>query len=256
MLYSGLVSITFRQLSTNDIIALCFQAGIDAIEWGGDIHVPHGDFARARQVRRITEEANLKIASYGSYYWAGHNDELEFEKVLQTAIELNAPVIRVWAGKKSPRDVEESYYNKVVDDSRRISDLAQNKGVKITFEFHRKTLTETNHSAKTFIETVSHNNVRINWQRPVGADESYCIEGLKSILPWLSNVHVFYWGSDPNEPLFLQEGAESWINYINLIRSTNRDHYLMIEFVKDNKPENFLRDAKTLSNWLKQLKYH
>ncbi len=41
MIKSGLVSITFRQLTCEQIVDLVSKAKLDAIEWGGDIHVPH-----------------------------------------------------------------------------------------------------------------------------------------------------------------------------------------------------------------------
>jgi hypothetical protein len=46
MIQTGLVSITFRQLSPPAIIDLVRQAGLEGIEWGGDVHVPHGDLGR------------------------------------------------------------------------------------------------------------------------------------------------------------------------------------------------------------------
>ena len=41
MIESGLVSITFRKLTVEKIIELVKEAGLQGIEWGGDVHVPH-----------------------------------------------------------------------------------------------------------------------------------------------------------------------------------------------------------------------
>src|SRR6185312_13188931 len=100
MISPGLVSITFRALTPAEVIALARQAGLRGIEWGGDIHVPHGNGARAREVKEMTAEAGLTVAAYGSYYRAGQADSsgLTFDAVLETALELGAPLIRVWAG--------------------------------------------------------------------------------------------------------------------------------------------------------------
>jgi len=68
MIFPGLVSITFRKLSPEQIIELVRKAGLSGIEWGGDIHVPHGDIARAKEVKSMTKEAGLRVAVYGSYY--------------------------------------------------------------------------------------------------------------------------------------------------------------------------------------------
>ena len=65
---AGLVSITFRQLSAEKIVGLVSAAGLQGIEWGGDIHVPHGDVKRAEEVKRMTLDSGLEVSAYGSYY--------------------------------------------------------------------------------------------------------------------------------------------------------------------------------------------
>lgn len=40
---TGLVSVTFRQKSVEEIAALTAEAGLSGVEWGGDVHVPPGD---------------------------------------------------------------------------------------------------------------------------------------------------------------------------------------------------------------------
>ena len=71
MIQGGLVSASFRALAPGEIVDLVAQAGLAGIEWGGDVHVPHGDVACAREVYRRTVDAGLTVCSYGSYYRAG-----------------------------------------------------------------------------------------------------------------------------------------------------------------------------------------
>lgn len=47
MLVSGLVSVSFRDLDDDRIVELCARAGLQGIEWRGDVHQPHGDTKRA-----------------------------------------------------------------------------------------------------------------------------------------------------------------------------------------------------------------
>ena len=68
MIQPGLVSVTFRKLTPAEIVALVKQAGLKGIEWGGDLHVPHGDLVRAREVRELTHEGGLGVAACGSGY--------------------------------------------------------------------------------------------------------------------------------------------------------------------------------------------
>ena len=50
---TGIASITFRQLTAEQIIALCRENALQSIEWGGDVHVPHGDIAVAEKVGEV-----------------------------------------------------------------------------------------------------------------------------------------------------------------------------------------------------------
>ena len=67
MIRPGLCSVTLRALEPSAVVELAAAAGLEAIEWGGDVHVPPGDVDRAGQVRTLTEGAGLAVASYGSY---------------------------------------------------------------------------------------------------------------------------------------------------------------------------------------------
>ena len=60
MIKPGLVSITFRNLSVQEISGLAAKSGLVGIEWGGDVHVPHGDVGAARKVRKLTVDAGWK----------------------------------------------------------------------------------------------------------------------------------------------------------------------------------------------------
>jgi len=63
MFKTGLVSITFRKLNTDEIIDLVQRSGLEGIEWGGDVHVPHGNIDNAQEVGRKTREAGINVAS-------------------------------------------------------------------------------------------------------------------------------------------------------------------------------------------------
>ncbi len=171
MIQPGLVSITFRQLTPEEIIDLVSQAGLSGIEWGGDIHIPHGDIERAAEVRKMTQEAGLMVAAYGSYYRLGGKDSPKFENVLVSAVALETPKIRVWAGEKSSEAADVNYRQKVIDDAKRIADIAAEKGITIVTEWHGNTLMDKLDSALAFLAEVGRDNFKTYWQplvdRPV-----------------------------------------------------------------------------------------
>lgn len=254
MIYPGLVSVTFRKLTPAEIVALVKKAGLTGIEWGGDIHAPAGDLGRAREVRELTEQSGLRVAAYGSYYragaGAGSGNNPPFEQVLETAIELGAPTIRVWPGNVASTEAGEQGRWRVIEDLRRISRLAAAHGVSVSTEFHGGTLTDTNESAARMLVEVDDSNCRSYWQPHNGEATPDCVEGLRAVLPCLGNIHVFHWWPTAAERHSLAAGAERWAAFWPLIREAAGDRFALLEFVREDSPESFLRDAATLKSWL------
>ena len=255
MIHTGLCSITFRDLPPKEIVQLVSKAGLDSIEWGGDVHVPHGDLTKAREVRAITEDAGIEIVSYGSYYKVGvsENNGLTFESVLATAVELCAPNIRVWAGDRGSEESEQGYIDQVIADSIRIADMAVKESVTVSYEYHVNTLTDTLDSALGLLNIVDHPNMLCYWQPPFNSKVEQNLEAIAQLLPWLSIIHVFYWPEGPEVQFRpLSEGAEKWSKYLSALASSKNTMYTLLEFVRDNSPHQFLEDARTLQTWLKQ----
>lgn len=251
MIKTGLVSITFRQLTPEQIVRLVEKAGLQAIEWGGDVHAPHGDTEAARKVRKLTEQAGLEISSYGSYYRVGVNGSRnpEFNEVLDTALELQAPCIRVWAGNKEAQECEESYYRYIADQTQRIAELCAKHNISIAYEYHNGTLTNTAESTIKLLKMVNHPYVTTYWQPIHGAGVEKNSKDLKKLIEYVSNVHVFHWWPDERARRMLKEGEGHWKEYFRILGNSGKKRYALLEFVKNDKPENFLEDAKTLKGY-------
>lgn len=246
ILKTGLLSVTFRKLTANEIVSLVVKAKLDAIEWGGDIHVPHGDIQIAKDVAHMTEEEGLSIASYGSYYRVGcsEHQNLPFEKVLESAIALKAPAIRVWAGDRSSELADEAFWDEAVKDSKRIADLAQSAGIQIHYEYHKNTLTDTNETTLRLLNLVAHDNVLSNWQPMTDWNANQRLISLSNLGDKLANIHAFNW--EPGIRLPLNDAYQEWQTYISYLKSMNKSRFVMLEFVKDDQPEQFLQDAEVL----------
>lgn len=251
MLHGGLVSITFRGLKPEEVVKLAAKSPLRGIEWGGDIHVPHGNLQQARKVRRMTEGGGLKTCSYGSYYRVGESERhgLPFQAVLESALELNAPTVRVWAGAKGSDAADEAHWSRVAEDSRRIAGMAAAEQVAVAFEFHCHTLTDTRQTAVRLLREAGHDNLYCYWQPPAGAGHQECIQGLRDIGERLSHIHAFHWEQRAGEIVRrpFSEGRVRWADYLKLAATAPADRFALLEFVEDDEPEKFLRDAGTLA---------
>lgn len=254
MIQSGLTSVTFRSFPPDEIITLACQAGLDGVEWGGDVHVPHGDLERATEVGRATREAGLTVSSYGSYYRAGGSaaEEVNFQSVLKTAEALGAPVVRVWAGTTGSTETDDQQKANVIADLQRITSLAESANIEIALEHHRDTLTDRMDSALDLLLAVDAGNLRMYWQPQLDEDIAQREESLGCFLPFLSHVHVYHWihTGDSYERRPLAEGAMEWQQYFDVVHATGREHFALLEFVQDDSPEQLYADAETLNELL------
>ena len=250
MLRSGLVSITFRSLSAAEVIDLACTAGINGIEWGSDVHVPPGDIQRAREVKHMTEDAGLSVSAYGSYYRLLRDEPHPFEAVLASAVALGAPTIRVWAGNQPSSAVDAAERARIVEQSRRVADMAAAQGLSIAYEYHSNTLTDTLASALDLLRAVDHPNVRTFWQPPNGMPPAESRTGLDAVAEWVSNIHCFHWWPTSKDRHPLGDGEANWMLYFEKIAMLPGDRFVSVEFVKDDAPAQFLEDAAALKRWL------
>ncbi len=252
MLYSGALSITFRKLSCEEFIELVRKAELSSIEWGGDVHVPPGDLDNASRVGSLTRQAGLEVAAYGSYYRTESMAaaESDFPAILETAKELGAPLVRVWAGTLGSADLTGEAREELVRHSRMLAEMAGEQDIVVASEYHNGTVTDTPDSAARFLEEVDHPNYRTLWQPHNGTPYETAIASLKQILPYLANLHVFHWWPDAAHRQPLAEGRERWQGYFEVARTTGRDHACMLEFVRNNDPAQFLEDARILRELL------
>lgn len=250
MIQPGLVSITFRKLKPQEIVALCQKCGLAGIEWGGDVHAPHGDVEAARQVLALTRGAGLKVAALGSYYRAGESEGegLKWQQVLASAQAMQAPLIRVWAGKKGSKEAGPAYFRAVVEDLKRICDAGE---ILVACEFHSGTLCDSGASARRVMEAVNHPHLKSLWQPANGASVERRLSDLRAVKPWLANVHTFQWapkgGGDKRE---LSEGEAEWKQYLREAGEDGEARWALLEFVRNDLPEQLEADAKTLRSWL------
>jgi 3-dehydroshikimate dehydratase len=246
MITPGLVSVTFRRLAPAEVVSVAVRAGLRAIEWGGDVHVP--DPATAARVGRLTTEAGLRVACFGSYLRLGE-PEGDPRVVVDTAAALGAPLIRVWAGRVPSASASADDWSRIVAGARAVGALAADAGIDVAFEYHRDTLTDTRACALRLLELVDTPNVGTLWQPDPTRDVEENLGDLKSVLPWLRNVHVFSW-TPARARLPLAAQAPAWARYL---AAAGGDRCALLEFVARDDPARLVEDAATLHGLLARL---
>ena len=249
----GLVSITFRQHSPEQIVEMCVKNHLQVIEWGGDVHVPHGDLEKAAQVGRLTREHGLDVAAYGSYYRlaASPADGLHFPAVLASAVALKTKAIRVWAGNRGSADADSGWRNAVIQDALRCANLAAEKGITLCYEFHGGTLTDTLESTCDLLDATEHPFIKTLWQPPHGRPLDECLAGLRTLAPRLHHIHGFHWWPDSSHRLPLRDGKDRWTAYVAELRFLGLNPNILLEFVAGDSPETLAGDALFLNELLR-----
>lgn len=252
MIQPGLVSVTFKDMPCEEVIRYAQAAGLKAIEWHGLDHVPHGDLETARRIRQSTLDAGLAMAAYGSYYVLGQSEGmgLSFDTVLRTAEALGAPMIRVWAGHKSPGETPAHIRAHIIEEAARVADLADKEQIGIVLEFHADTLTQRGESCAELLGDLGHPNVSTYWQPTPGVGVSRNLDQLSCVLPWLVGLHVFHWDPTHMDRHPLAQGESDWVQYLTMAGQCRGTLNALLEFVKGGTVEQFNEDAATLHRLL------
>ena len=258
MLKSGLLSVTFRQLPAEQIIKLVTQAKLDCIEWAGDIHAPHGNVGRATRLRQWCDDAGIELPSYGSYYRAAVSESqgLAFASVLDSAEALGVKTVRVWAGDRNAQAADDAWRAAVAGDLQRCVDRAAARGMTVSLEYHNGTLTNRCDSTRALLQQVDRPGLWTYWQprsEPLAVEQQAA--ELKQLIGKVSHLHLFTWTFDASGGITrhpLADGEAAWRRYLAIANDSapGGTRYAMLEFVKDEQPQQFLADAATLLRWL------
>lgn len=243
MLIPGLVSISFRGKTPEEIISLCVRAELRVIEWGGDVHVPAGGVSRAREVLSLTRDAGLSVCSYGSYYRLGQPDG-EFMRALDCASALETPIMRVWAGTKGSHEASPDERSAWTEQLNRLSEAAASRSVTLTLEYHSGTLTDSRESARQLLRETQ--ACQFYWQPRWDWSDEERLASLSDVSSRLSHLHVFTWTA-AHERLPLQAGEVMWRQFFAQVQGTRG---ALLEFVKGDSDEQLLADAACLKRIL------
>ena len=100
MYQNGLVSVTFRKLSPEEILQAMTACGLKYIEWGSDVHAPCTDDACLSEIVELQKKYGVTCCSYGTYFKLGVTPMEELEGYILAAKRLGTDILRLWCGSK------------------------------------------------------------------------------------------------------------------------------------------------------------
>lgn len=244
MIIPGLVSATFKTESPDYVLDALQKADLHAVEWSENWHIPAGDTYLAAELRERTLAQGAEVAAYGSYYRLGENasPEKDFLPTLQNAASLHAPLIRIWGGGTASAELDAETRKALAAEARTVSAMAAENGIKIALEWHKNTVTDTNESARDFLDEAAAENLYCLWQPTVALNMTERCAGLDMLerRGRLLNLHVYYWLEGKRRPF--AEGLDEWRQYLAHVDPA-KTRYGLLEFVLNNTMEQFLADA-------------
>ena len=242
----GLVSISFRGLSVEEIAARMKKSGLSVVEMGADVHCLPGDDDRAAAVKRVCDENGIKICAYGSYYRVGAKEALPygFADVVRTASILGAETVRAWAFNKGSAETTEEEYAGVIADMRSICAMAAEKGLTVSLECHNRTLTDEYHSALKLLADADCGNLAMYWQPNQFKSAAYNKEAAAALKDYVTNVHVFNWEEKERFPL--GDAVGLWREYRAILDGGAKKHAYMLEFMPHDTPEELEKESEAL----------
>ena len=254
----GLCSVTLRAETVDTVARLAAECGLRGIEWGSDVHVPPGDATAAARARAASLAADLEVASYGSYLFAGSvPDRDDMDTTLDTAVALGAPNVRVWAGFGVESGSE--HYRSVVDGLAAFGAVAAGRDLTVGLEFHGGTPTATVAGTLALLDAVGVPNLFTYWQPPYWRGPVAAHTDAAEVTDLgrrLSHLHVYEWaGAEDRQPL--ADGDARWGAVLRAACAVDGtwsgDRYAFLEFVPGDDVDAVRRDAAVLLRWLDQV---
>ena len=238
---TGLVSVSFRSLSPEEIIDLCVSSGLKYVEWGSDVHAPASDRARLCRIADLQKQSGIVCSSYGTYFRIGTDPVEKIEEYIYAAKCLGTEVLRLWCGDRSSAEYSPEEKEALAEDCAALAAIAKKRGVVICLECHRGTFTDEKDAALWLMERVNSPAFKMYWQPEVIHSFEENLAYALALKDWVVNVHVFNWDTAGRYPLI--GAAEKWRKYLSVFSG---EEHLLLEFMPDDRPESLATEAKSL----------
>ena len=237
----GLVSVSFRKHTPEEIVKAVKSAGLTCIEWGSDIHAPCRDTDRLHEIARLQEEYGITCSSYGTYFRLGHTPMEELSDYIAAAKLLGTNILRLWCGTKNGAEMTKSEREALFAECRKAAEIAEASGVTLCMECHMRSFTERPEDTVALMKAVNSPAFRMYWQPFQWLDAEGSLAIAKAVAPFAEHIHVFNWQGSGKYPL--SEAVEDWRRYLSVFDTPRT---LLLEFMPDDRIESLPAEAEAL----------
>ena len=237
----GLVSVSFRGNTPEEILEAMRSAGLCCVEWGSDVHAPCNDKDRLELLVDLQKKYGIVCSSYGTYFRFGVTPIAELEGYLSAAKQLGTDVVRVWCGNKSGADMTSEEKKALLAECFEAARLAEKHDIKLCLECHNGSFTERPEDTLELLNTINSPCFKTYWQPSQFVSVEQNIESAIKLAPHTEHIHVFNW--EGNDKFPLNDGASKWRQYLSVF---GEGHSLLLEFMPDGKIETLMQEALAL----------
>ncbi len=242
----GLVSISFRKQSPEEILKAIKEAGLSCVEWGSDVHAPCGDIKRLREIAHLQKAYGIDCSSYGTYFRLGQTPVSELKAYIKAAKILGTNILRLWCGTNSGADMTKQEKEFLFAECHRAAEIAKKNGVILCMECHSGTFTQYPEDAVELMNTINSPHFRMYWQPFQWLDAEGSLAVARAVAPYTEHIHVFNWRG--GERLPLDEGIQEWRSYLTAFPAPCT---LLLEFMPDDRIESLSAEAAALKTIIK-----
>ncbi len=241
----GLVSVSFRPHTPQEILEAVQKAGLTCIEWGSDVHAPCRDTEKLRQIAALQREYGITCSSYGTYFRLGQTSVEELTDYIAAAKILGTNRLRLWCGVKNGADMTEDEREALLEECRRAAAIAEEHDVIFCMENHHGTLTERMEDSLMLMREINSPHFRLYWQPFQWLEAEENLQIAQSLAPYAEAVHVFQWKSPKLTPrrFSLYEGMDEWRAYLGALPAPRT---LLLEFMPDDRLATLSTEAEAL----------
>ena len=237
----GLVSVSFRKYTAEEILQAMKDVGLRHIEWGSDIHAPCNDICKLRELATLQAEYGIQCSSYGTYFTLGETPIEELRNYMEAAKILETNILRLWCGNKNAEQMSQEEKKIFFAQCREAAHIAEEENVILCMECHYGTFTENCQDAVSLMQKINSPHFRMYWQPFQLQTYESNLRNANLIAPYAEHIHIFNWSGSERFPL--DEAISQWQTYLNCFDGCRM---LLLEFMPNDTLEELAKETESL----------